>query len=250
MATDLPGTAVQGQATPTCLVVQHLPPEGPYLVATALNDAGVVVEVCETFANGQLPASLDGYSGIVVMGGPMSAASDEGFPTRTAEIDLLGDALERGLPALGVCLGAQLLAAAAGAKVYPGSDGPEIGWGPVFLAKEAGTDLLFKDLPPELSVLHWHGDTFDLPPGATHLATSRAYPNQAFRSGPRAWGLQFHLEVDATAVDAFLAAFGDEAANCGVPPHEIAAQTAAAVAALAPARRLLLGRFAALVRGS
>jgi GMP synthase-like glutamine amidotransferase len=234
---------------PTCLVIQHLPPEGPYLIADALEKAGVAVEVCQVFAGGDPPASLDGYDGLVVMGGPMSAASDDGFPTRTAEIDLLEDALERGLPALGVCLGAQLLAIAAGGKVYPGAEGPEIGWAPVSLVvAEAEQDLLFRDLPHEMTVLHWHGDTFDLPPGATHLATSKAYPNQAFRAGPRAWGLQFHLEVDGPAVDAFLAAFGDEAAGCDLPPEDIAARTGQAVAELAPARSKLLDRFAGLVR--
>ena len=233
---------------PTCLVIQHLPPEGPYLIAGALEDAGVAVELCQVFAGGQLPASLDGYGGLVVMGGPMSASSDEGFPTRTAEIDLLEDALERGSPALGVCLGAQLLAVAAGGKVYAGAEGPEIGWAPVSLVGEAEQDPLFKDLPRELTVLHWHGETFDLPPGAAHLAVSRAYPNQAFRAGPRAWGLQFHLEVDSAAIDAFLAAFGDEAAGCGAPPEDIAAEAGSAIAALAPACGRLLDRFAALVR--
>jgi len=233
---------------PTCLVIQHLPPEGPYLIAEALENAGIAVELCQIFAGGRLPASLDGYDGLVVMGGPMSAASDDGFTTRTAEIDLLEDALERRLPALGVCLGAQLLAIAAGGKVYPGAEGPEIGWAPVALVGEAEHDLLFGDLPRELTVLHWHGDTFDLPPGAAHLATSKAYPNQAFRSGPQAWGLQFHLEVDSSAVDAFVAAFGDEAARCGVPPEDIAMRAGSAIAGLAPARGKLLDRFAALVR--
>ena len=77
-----------------------------------------------------------------------------------------------------------------------GAEGPEIGWAPVSLVGEPEQDPLFRYLPCELTVLHWHRDTFDLPPGATHLAASRAYPNQAFRAGPRAWGLQFHLEVD------------------------------------------------------
>jgi GMP synthase-like glutamine amidotransferase len=248
MPTELPGATAERGAAPTCLVIQHLPPEGPYLIAEALKNAGVVVDLCQVFAGDQPPASLDGYNGLVVMGGPMSAASDDGFATRTAEIDLLEDALERGLPALGVCLGAQLLAIAGGGKVYPGAEGPEIGWAPVSLIGEAERDPLFRDIPPDLTVLHWHGDTFDLPPGATHLAMNKAYPNQAFRAGPRAWGLQFHLEVDSTGVDAFLAAFGDEAAGCGVRPEDIAAQTGSAVAQLASARGKVLDRFAALVR--
>jgi GMP synthase-like glutamine amidotransferase len=233
---------------PNCLVIQHLAPEGPYLIAEALGNAGIAVELCQVFAGDQPPPVLEGYDGLVVMGGPMSASSDDGFPTRTAEIDLLEEALEREVPALGVCLGAQLLAIAAGGKVYPGSEGPEIGWAPVSLITgEAERDVLFRDLPLELTVLHWHGDTFDLPPGATHLATSEAYSAQAFRAGPRAWGLQFHMEVDSSAIDAFLAAFGDEAAGCGVPPEGIAAQAGSAIAELAPARGALLERFAALV---
>jgi GMP synthase-like glutamine amidotransferase len=235
-------------AVPNCLVIQHLAPEGPYLIAEALDTAGIAVELCQVFAGDQPPARLEGYDGLVVMGGPMSASSDDGFPTRTAEIGLLEEALEREVPALGVCLGAQLLAIAAGGKVYPGPEGPEIGWAPVSLVTgEAERDALFRDLPRELTVLHWHGDTFDLPPGATHLATSKTYPAQAFRAGPRAWGLQFHLEVDSSAIDAFLASFGDEAAGCGVPPEGIAAQAGSEIAELAPARGSLLDRFAALV---
>lgn len=96
------------------------------------------------------------------------------------------------------------MAVAAGGKVYPGPAGPEIGWGLVRLSDAAEDDRLLGGLPRQLEVLHWHGDTFDLPPGAVHLATGALYPNQAFRWGPTAWGLQFHLEVDNGAVAAFL----------------------------------------------
>jgi GMP synthase-like glutamine amidotransferase len=247
MPTELPSGGTRARPGPTCLVVQHLAPEGPYEIARALDDASVAVDVCRVFAGDELPKDLGGYSGLVVMGGPMSAASDDGFATRTSEIDLLESSLERRLPTLGICLGAQLLAIAAGAKVYPGAEGPEIGWAPISLVGEAGNDALFRDLPPELTVLHWHGDTFDLPPGAAHLAANDVYVNQAFRAGPLAWGLQFHLEVDRAGVDAFLGAFGDEAASNGTPPSAIAKKTSSAIAELAPARDLLLERFAALV---
>ena len=141
----------------------------------------------------------------------MSAIDDHGFPTRTREVALLAQSLDRGTITLGICLGAQLLAVAAGSPVFVGHAGPEIGWGPVELMPEAASDPLLATVPSGLTVLHWHGDTFDLPLGATHLAASRTYANQAFRAGERAWGFQFHLEVDQRAVTGFVDAFGDEA---------------------------------------
>jgi len=231
----------------SCLVIQHLEPERPYAIADALAGAGVFADLRVLSTGGRLPANLDGYNAVVVMGGPMSATSDEGFPTRGHETELLAQAVDRELPALGVCLGAQLLAVAAGGKVYRGDAGPEIGWAPVFFSREAAEDPLFAELPPQLTVLHWHGDTFDLPPRSTRLASSELYPNQAFRVGTVAWGLQFHLEVDLMAVNAFVSAFAKEAEAQGVMPQTIAAQSAAAITSAASSRRTVFDRFASLV---
>jgi GMP synthase-like glutamine amidotransferase len=230
-----------------CLVVQHVEPEGPYGIADALRARGVRVDTCALFGGDTLPGDLSGFDALVVMGGPLSAAGDEGFPTRRGELRLLQEALSRRLPTLGVCLGAQLLAAAAGAPVRAGRAGAEIGWMPVLLSAGASDDPLLGGVGSPLVVLHWHGDTFELPAGARHLARSERYPNQAFRLGPCAWGLQFHLEVDGAAVAAFLAAFGAEAAAAGVPPESVAAATPESLERLASARGTVLGRFAAVV---
>src|SRR6478609_10402135 len=112
------------------LVVQHLEPEGPVWIGTALAQRGHAVEVVRVDLGAPLPEDLAGHAGLVVMGGPMSAASDDGFPSRLAEVALITDALRRGVPMLGVCLGAQLLAVAAGAPIRSGG-APEIGWGTV-----------------------------------------------------------------------------------------------------------------------
>jgi GMP synthase-like glutamine amidotransferase len=230
----------------SCLVVQHLEPEGPYVISDALADAGVSVDVRPVFADAVLPPDLADHDGLVVMGGPMSAVSDEGFASRRAELGLLADGLRRGLPILGVCLGAQLLALAGGGTVYPGVAGPEIGWGPVELTADAGDDLLLAGLPAELTVLHWHGDTFDPPAHATVLASNARYRHQAFRIGA-AWGLQFHLEVDRPAVVAFLHAFGADARAAGSTPQSIEAGSTTALTVLEPHRTRVLARFAELV---
>jgi GMP synthase-like glutamine amidotransferase len=206
---------------PSCLIVQHAAPERPYGLAEALLARGVEVIGRAVFDGEPVPDEAGAFDGVVVMGGPMSARSDDGFPTRRTEMALLADAFRRKVPTLGVCLGAQLLAAAAGGTVCQGEAGPEIGWGPVELAPAADADALLSGTVSPLTVLHWHGDTFSLPPGAVLLASSERYRNQAFRVGPAAWGLQFHIEVDRAAVAAFVAAFGDEAAAAGSDPAVI-----------------------------
>src|SRR5271156_379327 len=125
--------ALASDSMPDCLIVQHVVPESAFAVGEALIGAGVRTEVRTVFDGGSLPTDCSGYDGLVVMGGPMSAASDDSFPTRQAELTLLADAVDRGVPTLGICRGAQLLAGAAGASVYPGPAGTEIGWGPVTL---------------------------------------------------------------------------------------------------------------------
>jgi GMP synthase-like glutamine amidotransferase len=232
---------------PICLVIQHVAPEGAFAIGDALDAEGIEVTTCRVFAGDALPSDLKGLDGLVIMGGPMSANSDDGFASRPTEMARITEALASGLPTLGVCLGAQLLALAGGGTVRPGPAGPEIGWGPVELTDECTSDHLFADLPGTLGVLQWHGDTFDLPPGAVHLAANAAYKNQAFRVGPAAWGLQFHVEVDAGAVAGFLAAFGADAEGVPGGPEAISAATPAALARLTPSRNLLLTRFAQLV---
>ena len=232
-----------------CLVVQHVEPEGSYAIGAALSQAGVALETCRVFAGDPVPTDLSGFDGVVVMGGPMSANSRDGFPSRDAEVELLADAVEGGIPTLGICLGAQLLALAVGGAVLTGSAGAEIGWGSVDLTAAAGSDPLVGGLPSQLTVLHWHGDTFGLPAGATHLASSGLYANQAFRVGGWAWGLQFHIEVDGHAVGAFLDVFGDEARDAGGDPDVIEGQTASCLDALGPVRDRIAARFAGLVSG-
>lgn len=233
-----------------CLVVQHVPPEPPWAIGAALERAGIDLDVRRTFAGDPVPPDASDHDGLVVMGGPMSACSDEGFATRCGEVALLRDALARSVPTLGVCLGAQLLALAAGGRVSAGGEGPEIGWSPVeFLTTRRG-DLLFAGFPDSLPVLHWHGDTYDRPPGARHLARNERYPNQAFRVGESAWGLQFHLEVTPEAVDQLLRSFPTDAAQAPGGPDAVRSSTRAALAILTTWRDLAFDRFAAMVAGS
>ncbi len=231
----------------TCLVIEHAEPERPYLVAEALTGAGVDVATVRPYAGEPIPGGTGSCDGLVVMGGSMSATGDEGFPSRRAELALLADALGRGTPTLGICLGAQLLALAAGGSVHRGDAGLQLGWSPVDLEPAAATDPLFAGVAGPIGVLHWHGDTYDLPPGAVHLAADARYRQQAFRVGERAWGLQFHLEVDEAAVAAFARGFPEDLATAGTTAAALTEATPDALAALAPARTVVLDRFAALV---
>jgi GMP synthase-like glutamine amidotransferase len=230
-----------------CLIIQHVAPESAFALEDALVRAGVHVDTRRVFAGDPVPAEVAGWDGLVVMGGPVSAASDEGFPSRPTELALLADALRAGVPTLGVCLGAQLLALAGGGPVYSGERGPEIGWSPVSLVAARHDDPLLAGLPDELTVLQWHGDTFGLPPGGQLLASSERYPNQAFRLGDAAWGLQFHLEVTAAAVEGFAAAFGADAEGLPGGLDAIRSATPDALGVLARWRDIVGDRFAALV---
>lgn len=209
--------------------------------------AGVHVDTRRAVSGDDIPTDVSGFDGVVVMGGPMSATSTQGFPTRDAEVSLMADALRAGIPTLGICLGAQILAVAGGGAVTRNAYGPEIGWAPVHLAPSCADDHLFAGLPATVTVLHWHGETLEVPSSAQLLMSSNAYPNQAFRIGDVAWGLQFHLEVTAAAVEGFLRAFGTEAGGAPGGAEAIRSATPTAVRELAPARELVCNRFAALV---
>ena len=127
---------------------------------------------------------------LVVLGGPIGVYEDKAYPFLKTEIDLIRSRLAEQRPTLGICLGAQLIAAATGASVHPGTQGKEIGWGSIHAGRDAA---LYPEFAPlltgDLHVLHWHGDTFDLPAGSHHLAGTNAYPNQAFAIGRQTLGL-------------------------------------------------------------
>jgi GMP synthase (glutamine-hydrolysing) len=183
-------------------VVQHVPFEGPAMIEPALRTAGADVHVVRADLGQQLPDAGD-VDVFVVMGGPMGALDDTEHPHLADERALLRACVEADVPVLGVCLGAQLLAAALGARVFTGP-APEIGLGTVTLTEAGAADPVLgagassETATAPVPVLHWHGDTFDLPVDAQLLAWSRAYAHQAFRV-ERAYGLQFHVEMDTAA---------------------------------------------------
>jgi GMP synthase (glutamine-hydrolysing) len=174
------------------LVLQHIACEPPGVFEDVLREREVELHRVELDEGEPLP-DWRGLDAIVAMGGPMSATDDDELPWLTDEKRLIGEAVRGGIPFWGVCLGVQLLAASLGARVYAGSQ-PEVGLLPVELTDEGRTDPVFGAYDDVLVTLQWHGDTFDLPDGATRLARSPAYENQAFRF-ERAYGVQFHLEV-------------------------------------------------------
>ncbi len=182
----------------TLLALIHAPWERPHRVLDAFDGEVDVMEV-EALAGDPLPAHEE-VDGVVAMGGPMSVDDLDRHPELGEEREWLAEAVERQIPVLGICLGAQLLARALGAAVRSG-DRQEIG----FLDIEVTDpdDPVIGALAPEATVLHWHGDVFDLPEGARPLASSAATEHQAFRYG-NAWGILFHLEADAAMVEAWL----------------------------------------------
>lgn len=156
---------------------------------------GFEVEVRRLDRGDDIPTGND-VDGLVVMGGPLGAYEENRYPFLAGECSLLAEAIRRGQPVFGVCLGAQLLAKALGANVFAGY-GEEIGFGTVELTAASREDPLFALVPDTLPVFHWHGDTFTLPEGAVLLASNRMYAHQAFRFGSCAYGFQFHIEPDA-----------------------------------------------------
>jgi GMP synthase (glutamine-hydrolysing) len=177
------------------LVLQHIACEPPGAFAEVMAERGWTTTTCEVDETGEVP-ELGSFDAIVAMGGPMSVNDETELPWLVAEKRLIGDAVAAGIPYFGACLGVQLLAASLGAKVYAG-ESPEVGILPVELTDAGRVDPVIGSLDGQILTLQWHGDTFDVPVDAVRLAGSDAYPNQAFRYGSSAYGIQFHIEVSA-----------------------------------------------------
>jgi len=198
------------------VVIQHEEGEGAGTLAPFVDGARFV----RTFAGDEVPQDAEA---LVVLGGGMSVADGERLPFLRDEIRLLRRCVEAGRPVLGVCLGSQLLASALGGSVAK-AGAKEIGFYRVRLSAAAREDALFAGAPDSFVAFHWHGDAFTLPEGAVPLAGSTMTPLQAFRYGPRAWGLQFHLETDAQVLRAMIEGGRAELAETGVDAELLFAQ--------------------------
>ena len=182
------------------LILKHIGSEGPGTLQDYLVEKKISFKTIELWKNEKFPENMDGVSGVVVMGGPMNVYEEDKFPFLKDEDEFIKKIIEKNIPYLGICLGAQLLAKAAGAKVYKASH-EEIGWYKAFLTIDGSTDALFNHIPEEIDVFHWHGDTFDIPLGGVLLERGDIVRNQAFRVKKSAYGLQFHIEADEKIID-------------------------------------------------
>jgi GMP synthase (glutamine-hydrolysing) len=192
------------------LVLQHHPVENLGSIAEALAGASLAWQYVRVHEGQAVPTSMKGAGGLIVMGGPMGVYQLDRYPFLRDEMRLIEDAVKSDRPVLGVCLGAQIVAAALGAKVEKNPAGKEIGWHQIRLAPAAREDRLLRGLAESLTPFHWHGDAFELPAGAVSLASSAKTPCQAFRFGASVHALQFHLEVTQQSVAAMAAAFARE----------------------------------------
>jgi len=175
------------------LIVKHIEIEGPGLIEDCLKGERIPYQIINLESGIHLP-KLDDFSAVVILGGPMNVYEEDRYPFLREEDLFIKEAIQRGKAVLGICLGAQLVAKALGAKVTK-APVKEIGWFDVSLTKVGSRDPLFSRLPKTFPVFQWHEDTFEMPNAGKLIATSTSVPHQAFKYGENAYGLQFHLEV-------------------------------------------------------
>jgi len=194
--------------------LQHVPFEGIGAIADWIAQHGHTVSATRFFEPYTLPG-MNQFDILVIMGGPMNVMEHEQYPWLVAEKRFIRDAIEAGKPVLGICLGAQLIAATLGCKIFRNVE-KEIGWFPVYDTDEAAEDVdpVFR-LGEPLTVFHWHGETFDLPAGSVHLYRSDACRNQGFLLGDRVVGLQFHFEATPQSVSEITENGADDLAGGG-----------------------------------
>ena len=184
-------------------VFQHVPHEILGNLDPLLRASGFRIRYLNFGRQPDARPDISRYHGLIVLGGPMNCDESDRYPHLTTEIELIQEAISTGKPVLGICLGAQLIARALGARV---SKNPvkEIGWYDLSPTIAGKSDPLFQALATKQKIFQWHGDTFEIPDGAVHLAASPDCRNQAFRFGDYVYGLQFHLEVDEPMIRRWL----------------------------------------------
>ncbi|MDR7126403.1 glutamine amidotransferase [Pseudotabrizicola sp. 4114] len=202
----------------TVQAIRHVAFENLGSFEAPLRDAGYDTEYIDVAEQGLEAIDPLGADLLVVLGGPIGVYDDADYPFVATEIAILKARLAADLPTLGICLGAQLIAAALGARVYPGPS-KEIGWSPLQLADTEAINPL--GALRDVQVLHWHGDTFDLPDGCRLLASTPVCRHQAFSHGPNMLGLQFHPEVLVEHFEHWLIGHANELATAGISPEKL-----------------------------
>jgi GMP synthase (glutamine-hydrolysing) len=190
------------------LIIKHVDIEGPGLIEYCLKQIKISYQILCLDADIHLP-KLDDFTHIIILGGPMNVYEEDRYPFLRKEDLFIKEAIQRGKFILGICLGAQLIAKALGAKV---SKAPvkEIGWYDVSLTRIGSRDPLFSNLPKRFPVFQWHEDTFEIPKAGKLVATSSLVPHQAFRYGDNAYGLQFHLELTEDMIQEWMETYEEE----------------------------------------
>ena len=192
------------------LIIKHISIEGPGIIEEFFHQTTWPIKIINLEENDKLPEDFSGIEAVIILGGFMNVYEENKFPFLRDEDIFLKKAIKEEIPLLGICLGAQLLAKAGGAKVKK-APSEEIGWYKISLTEEGRKDALFKDLGREIDVFQWHEDTFEIPEGATLLATSDgACKNQAFRWGKSVYGLQFHIEVTPKMLESWVGYYLDK----------------------------------------
>lgn len=202
------------------VVLQHVACETLGTIADVLAERRIDARYVRTFAGESVPPTMDGTTGLIVMGGPMGVYDTDQFPFLHDEIHLIQRAVEAKKPVLGICLGSQLIAAALGARVYAGPQ-KEIGWYEITLTEAGAADPLFCGVPRSFTGFVWHGDIFELPRGATSLASTALTQSQAFRYGTNVYGILYHMEVTPAVIDGMLNTFTDELRQANIEADPI-----------------------------
>jgi GMP synthase (glutamine-hydrolysing) len=197
------------------LIIKHVEIEGPGLIEHYLRRESIPYQILDPESTIRLP-KLDDYTHVVILGGPMNVYEEDRYPFLKNEDLFIKEAIQRGKTILGICLGAQLIAKALGAKVIR-APVREIGWFDVSLTRMGSHDPLFSRLPKIFSVFQWHEDTFEIPKLGMLIATSSTVPHQAFRYGERVYGLQFHLEVTEEMIQKWMETYEEEFKGLDTP---------------------------------
>jgi GMP synthase (glutamine-hydrolysing) len=228
------------------LVFRHVAHEILGTLDPLLRNSGFRIKYVNYERDPDAKPNIDNYDGLIVLGGPMNVDQVDKYPNLLTEVRLIKRAVDTGMPVLGICLGSQLLAKALGAEVRKNKK-PEIGWYDVTPTTKGKKDDLISQFKGTEKIFQWHGDTFDLPDGAVHLASSEHCTNQAFKFGNNVYGFQFHLEVDTNLIERWLKVPANKKdiknTNGEITPENIREQTPKHIRRLIDLSNAVFGQF-------